>query len=99
MIEPAPACTEECVYPWLVKMQSNLSHLARQNIHTLHIHLTDSKTMNNIVRGKFQMERLTNFRPNDIGIPSAVLWRIVSSKRITPLMNSEAPLVVKSSSR
>jgi hypothetical protein len=33
------------------------------------------------------------------GVPSAELWRIVSSKRITPLMNSSAPSVVKSRSR
>ena len=33
------------------------------------------------------------------GVPSEALWRIVSSKRITPLMNSSLPSVVKSSSR
>ena len=33
------------------------------------------------------------------GVPSSALWRIVSSKRITPLMYSSAPSVVKSSSR
>ena len=33
------------------------------------------------------------------GVPSAELWRIVSSKRITPLMYSSAPGVVKSRSR
>ena len=33
------------------------------------------------------------------GVPSAELWRIVSSKRITPLMWSSAPGVVKSMSR
>ena len=33
------------------------------------------------------------------GVPSAALWRIVSSKRMTPLMYSSAPGVVKSRSR
>src|ERR671937_405986 len=33
------------------------------------------------------------------GVPSADVWRIVSSKRMTPLMNSSAPSVVKSMSR
>ena len=33
------------------------------------------------------------------GVPSAVLWRIVSSNRITPLTNSPNPSVVNSSSR
>ena len=33
------------------------------------------------------------------GVPSAALWRIVSSYRITPLMYSSAPSVVNSSSR
>src|SRR5919201_6323435 len=32
-------------------------------------------------------------------VPSAEVWRIVSSKRITPLMYSSTPFVVKSSSR
>ena len=33
------------------------------------------------------------------GVPSALDWRIVSSNRITPLMNSSTPSVVNSSSR
>ena len=33
------------------------------------------------------------------GVPSDALWRIVSSKRMTPLMYSSAPGVVKSISR
>src|SRR5665647_2107336 len=33
------------------------------------------------------------------GVPSSAFWRIVSSKRITPLMYSSAPGVVKSRSR
>jgi hypothetical protein len=32
-------------------------------------------------------------------VPSFFFWRIVSSKRMTPLMNSETPRVVKRSSR
>ncbi len=32
-------------------------------------------------------------------VPSAVAWRMVSSKRMTPLMNSPTPAVVKSISR
>ena len=33
------------------------------------------------------------------GVPSGADWRIVSSKRITPLMYSSAPSVVNSRSR
>ncbi len=33
------------------------------------------------------------------GVPSEADWRIVSSYRITPEMNSSAPSVVKSNSR
>ena len=33
------------------------------------------------------------------GVPSVAFWRMVSSKRITPLMKSAAPFVVKSISR
>ena len=33
------------------------------------------------------------------GVPSSALWRIVSSYRITPLMNSSTPGVVNSMSR
>jgi hypothetical protein len=33
------------------------------------------------------------------GVPSADDWRIVSSKRMTPLMYSSTPSVVKSRSR
>jgi hypothetical protein len=33
------------------------------------------------------------------GVPSLAFWRIVSSKRITPLMNSSHPFAVKSISR
>ena len=39
------------------------------------------------------------FRSSGNGVPSEALCRIVSSNRITPLMNSSAPSVVKSSSR
>ena len=33
------------------------------------------------------------------GVPSAAVWRMVSSKRITPLMYSEMPVAVNSISR
>ena len=39
------------------------------------------------------------FRSSGNGVPSEALWRIVSSKRITPLMCSSLPSVVKSISR
>jgi hypothetical protein len=38
-------------------------------------------------------------RSSGKGVPSTELWRIVSSKRMTPLMCSSAPAVVKSRSR
>ena len=47
------------------------------------------------------MPGMTPFDASSLGngVPSDALWRIVSSKRMTPLTNSSAPGVVKSSSR
>jgi hypothetical protein len=49
MIESAPAHAEECVTSKPVKSQSDIRDLARQNIHALHIHLTDSESVNDIM--------------------------------------------------
>ncbi len=62
VIESTPACAEEGVDPRLVKVSVTSVTLPGINIHRLHIHLTDSKAMHDIIRCEVQMKWLADFR-------------------------------------
>src|SRR5687768_5232693 len=76
MINSTPACTEKCINPRLIEGQLYIRDLARLNIYFIHIHLTDCKSMNDIVGCETQMKRFADFSLNDIWTPTTVFCHL-----------------------
>src|SRR5262245_5723628 len=73
VIESARARAIKRVGAWLIKRQGEIGDFPWHYIHAIHIHLTDCKTMNDIVGGKTQMKWFADFRFQDTRTPTAVI--------------------------
>src|SRR5574341_153363 len=76
MVDSTPTRAKKCISPRLIKSQFDIGHLTRLNVYSIHPHLANCKSMDNVIGCETQMKRLADFCLNNVWTPAAVFCHL-----------------------